>query len=120
MSNQPDAFAGDILQVPAHERTPEMCIAAVKRNVWALDALTPEQRTAEVYLAAVQHDSLAIRWIDPVKAATDQALSEYIDSNWNLLAPEFDRPEDALAWIQAYSSNTPDQQAAARPTAPRG
>lgn len=113
-------FYSDILQVPAHERTPAVCIAAVKLHVWALDALTPEQRTAEVCLAAVQHDSLAIRWIDPVTAATDPALREYIDSNWNRLAAEFDRHEDARAWVEAYGSNTPDQQTAERPASQRG
>lgn len=41
-------------------RTPEVCMAAVQQNGYAVQYLTDAQRTPEVCLAAVQQDGYAV------------------------------------------------------------
>jgi hypothetical protein len=72
------------------QRTPEVCLAAVQHYGLAVQYLAPEQRTPEVCLAAVRQNGLAVHCLAPEQRTPEVCLAAVQQDGWAVqyLTPE--------------------------------
>ena len=90
------------------QRTPEICLAAVKQHGQSIQYLTDEQRTPEVCLVAVQQDGEAIGVLTPDQCA-QPSVSEWIEAHWDQCAQILGQ-QRALGLAQAMVSAAQQQE----------
>ena len=90
--------------VPIEMRTPQVCLAAVQQNGYAIRFLTEAQRSPEVCLAAVRHDGRAIEHLTEAQRTPEICLAAV--SGWGdairFLTEAQRSPEVCLAAVQQF------------------
>jgi hypothetical protein len=90
----------------SEQRTPEVCLAAVRQDAWVIQHLTDEQRTPEVCLEAVRAAGWTVDFLAPQQRTPEVCLEAVRKDAWALrcLSDAQRSPEVCLAAVTSSGS----------------